>query len=462
MTDLNRRIGDLRDELIHAVQESVRINSVEDDPQPGMPFGPGAAAALEHALRLADQLGFKTVNLDGYAGYAEYGDGEDYVAVLGHLDVVPAGGGWDYPPFGAEIHDGKIYGRGTMDDKGPTFAALYGLKAIKDLGLPLTKKVRLIFGIDEETGSQDMKYYSKKEKPPVAGFTPDAEFPVIFGEKGIAHFTLVKEVNEQQGPVRLLSITGGERPNIVPNLCEAVLETSEPERVIRAAEEFAQRTGAQITAATQEGRVLLRSRGVAAHASLPHLGKNAIMQLLAFLGALELTGTVREFVAGVNELIGMEIHGQSMGIGFTDEPSGSLTLNAGMINLENNRIKLVCDVRFPVTYKSPQIIEPIKQKVAEKGLALEDLSAHDPLYFPKDHPLIKTLHRVFVEQTGFTAAPLAIGGGTYAKSIPNIVAFGPQFPGEPELAHQANEYISIERLVQMAKIYAQAIHELAK
>ena len=184
---------------------------MEAPPLEGRPYGAEVAEALKHALETAQKLGFKTVNLDGYIGYAEYGEGEEYVAVLGHLDVVPEGNGWSYPPFGGEIHDGKIFGRGTTDDKGPIFAALFGLKATKELNLPLSKRVRIIFGLNEETGCTDAKYYMSKEKPPVAGFTPDAEFPVIHTEKGIFTFSLAKKLINKSNNLKLLAIRGGER-----------------------------------------------------------------------------------------------------------------------------------------------------------------------------------------------------------------------------------------------------------
>lgn len=193
MEVLYKKIDQLRDDIIKSTQEICRIRSVESDGKEGMPFGEGVNEALEYALNLSKKLGFKTQNIDGYVGYAEYGEGEDYVAVLGHLDIVPEGDGWIYPPYEAQIHDGKIYARGAVDDKGPIIAALYGLYAIKELGLKLNKKVRIIYGTNEETGCSDMQYYLKKEKSPVLGFTPDSDFPLIFAEKGITIFDIVKE-----------------------------------------------------------------------------------------------------------------------------------------------------------------------------------------------------------------------------------------------------------------------------
>lgn len=190
---LDQYVDILKDELVKSTQEIIKIKSTEGEPKPGMPYGEGPGKALEKALMIADSLGFKTKNVDGYVGYAEYGEGDEMVGVLGHLDVVPEGDGWDYPPYGAEIHDGKIYGRGATDDKGPIMASLYALKAIKDSGLKLSKRVRILFGTNEETGSKEIEYYLKHDEAPTIGFTPDANYPVIYAEKGITMFEVVKD-----------------------------------------------------------------------------------------------------------------------------------------------------------------------------------------------------------------------------------------------------------------------------
>ncbi|HHY13423.1 MAG TPA: Sapep family Mn(2+)-dependent dipeptidase, partial [Thermoanaerobacterales bacterium] len=185
MSFLEKQIERYRNDIIKSVQEQIKIKSVKGESKPGMPFGEGPREALEHALKLSEELGFKTKNVDGYAGHAEYGEGDDIVGVLVHLDVVPEGTGWVHPPYGGEIHDGKIYGRGTIDNKGPAIAALYALKALKDSGVNMKRRVRIIFGTDEESGWEDMDYYMENEENPMCGFSPDALFPIINSEKGI-------------------------------------------------------------------------------------------------------------------------------------------------------------------------------------------------------------------------------------------------------------------------------------
>jgi succinyl-diaminopimelate desuccinylase len=462
--DLNQRIEELREELISSTQEILRIKSVEGEAKIGMPFGEGVAKALECALSISEKLGFKAVNLDGYVGYAEYGEGEEYIGVLGHLDVVPEGDGWNYPPYGAEIHDGKLYARGAIDDKGPIMAALYGLKAIKDAGLPLSKKVRIIFGTNEETGCKEMEHYLAKEKPPVAGFTPDAEYPIIYAEKGLTIFEVEKDLNiKQSGDIVIKYIKGGQRPNMVPDYCEAAIEAKDVYAVVTAAERFSQESGYDIKAEVKDGIAIVKSYGVSAHGSMPQLGKNAIMQLFAFLESLNLGDSdIAQFIEFFNKYVGMDVYGEAFGVGLEDKASGKLSFNVGTVNMSEDRISMFLNLRYPVTYKLEDMMNPFNKRIEGTGIRIENFEHQAPLYFPEDHPLIKALQKVYTEQTGQEATLLAIGGGTYAKEMPNIVAFGPMFPGKPDICHQANEYIEVEDLILNAKIYAHAIYELAK
>lgn len=462
--ELNNKVDELKDELILRTQEMLRIRSVEGPESDGMPYGSGVGKALRCALDISSKLGFKTVNLDGYVGYAEYGDGEEYVAVLGHLDVVPEGDGWIYPPYGAEIHDGRIYARGALDDKGPIMAALFGLKAVKDLKLPLSKKVRIIFGTNEETGSKEIEHYLKKEKPPVSGFTPDAEYPIIFAEKGLTEFKIVKDLNiKPAGELNIKYIKGGQRSNMVPDYCEASIETSNTLNLKNKIDAISVENNYKIKTEIQGKQVIVKSYGVSAHGSMPQFGFNAIMQLLELIEKLPVGNSdIYDFIAFMNKNIGFDVYGEKFGVGLEDKVSGKLSFNVGVINMDENRISVTLNLRYPVTFKLEDMMNPFNARLEGTGIRVEDFSHQKPLYFPEDHPLIKTLQRVYTEQTGLEANLLAIGGGTYAKEMPNIVAFGPIFPGKPDLDHQANEYIEINDLILNAKIYAHAIYELAK
>jgi succinyl-diaminopimelate desuccinylase len=456
-----------KNELIKAVQELVRIRSVIGNPGPKAPFGTGPAQALTKSLEIAKLLGFRTVNLDNYIGFAEYGHGEDYIAILGHVDVVPEGEGWTYPPFEAIIQDEKIYGRGTTDDKGPILAALFGLKAVRDSGQLISKKVRIIFGTNEESDNADIKYYLEREPAPISGFTPDGLYPVIYSEKGILDFDLVKNVkisySESDGSsIVLKSLQGGEAPNMVPSKAEALIETKDPFSLKRKCLDFASEEGYELTAMIDSGLLHLRSDGISAHGSVPEDGKNAVMQLLAFLGTQRFNSQdIQKAIYFLNQNINMETDGKSFGLAMEDAPSGKLSLNLGMVEFIQDCIKFSVDIRYPVTKTVDDVLKILKEKIVGT-FRLENLRNQDPLYYPIDHPLVKTLHAIFDSQTDQKTEPLAVGGGTYAKVMPNILAFGPIFPGNPLVEHIPNEYIAIKDLMLNSKIYAHAIYELSR
>jgi len=462
--ELNKLIDVMREDIISSTQEIIKIKSVQSEAKPGMPFGEGVGKSLECALNTAKNLGLHTVNLDGYVGYAEYGQGEDYVLALGHLDVVPEGDGWIYPPFGAEIHDGKMYGRGTTDDKGPIMATLYGLKAIKDAKLPLSKRIRVLFGTNEETGSKELKHYLEIEKAPVAGFTPDADYPIINGEKGITIFNLVKDFNgENRFENYIKFVKGGQAANMVPDYCEAGIISTNAQSIIKSLGIFIKNKGYKLSAVVNKNLIIIRSIGESAHGSLPHLGQNAIMQLFDFLGTIDFgTTDVSEFVKFINKNIGMEVHGESFGVNLEDEISGKLSFLVGTINMDKKSATLTLNLRYPVTNKLEDMMNPFNSRLEGTGIRVENFEHQEPLYFSPDSPIIKALQKVYTEQTGEEAKLVSIGGGTYAKEMPNIVAFGPMFPGEPDTIHKQNEYITIDNLIKNAKIYAHALYELAK
>ena len=462
---LNALVDQNREGIINATQELVKIKSVGDLPQPGAPFGEGPAKALDKALQIASDLGFATKNLDGYIGYAEYGQGDDYVAVLAHVDVVPEGDGWKYPPYGAEIHDGRIYGRGAIDDKGPAMSSLYALKAVRDANLSLSKRVRVIFGCSEETGGPDVKHYLETEMPPVSGFTPDADFPAIYAEKGIISLDLVKDLAvEQSGDIRIISIQSGTAYNMVPDKAVAEIMASHPDQVADACREFARETGYNLTASPGPANLSITSIGKAAHGSTPYNGLNAAMQLFAFLATLDLAKSdMSDAIEFADAKIDMETDGKSLGLAMEDEPSGNLTLNVGLVNATLMRMTLGLNIRYPVTYTFDDVMTRLNQTLEGNGIiAVTSQQVQSPLYYPKDSPLIVTLTRVYAEHTGRNDSAIAIGGGTYAKEMPHIVASGPMMLDQVEVEHQANEYIAIDQLVDVTKIYAQDIYELAK
>lgn len=462
--NLNQRIDELRDELIKAVQDCVQFKSVEDkeNASPGAPFGPGIRDCLEWTLSLGESLGFGVKNIDGYAGQIEMGSGE-LLGILGHLDVVPEGDGWSVPPYSGEIVDGKIYGRGTLDDKGPTLAALYAMKAIKDAGIPLNKKIRLILGTDEESGWEDMDYYKQKEEIPVIGFAPDAEFPLIHAEKGIFHLELTKRFSELPHIIR---IQGGDRANVVPDTCRVVLKGLDPEEVSKKLASFSfpeEVTGTlEHSSVDGEEAFVLMFKGVGAHGSLPEKGKSAVRHALQFLQSLDLSPEETELVQWLNSRPGKGFHGEGFNISFSDEPSGKLSLNIGIMDLSAEHLRFVIDIRYPVTFNEDQVLTPVNECAQEIGFEVRTLSHQKAHHVPKDSPLVESLLKAYSDVTGLEAYAFAIGGGTYAKVLPQGVAFGPLLPGEPEVIHCPNEYISIDSLILACKVYAQAILNLAQ
>lgn len=455
---LNEKILSMKDEIIKSVQECVKIKSVEDEPNVNMPFGEGVHKALEYCLQLSEKLGFKTVNVDNMIGYAEYGSGDEMMAVLGHLDVVPEGDGWTYPPYAAEIHNGKIYGRGTTDDKGPTIGALYALKAIKDLNIPLKKRVRIFFGLNEETGSKCVKHYvDKGEEMPVAGFTPDAEYPIINGEKGIVTCKYTRKLS-QGGDLILKSIKGGIAANVVPDYAEAeiVLPANKKDQIKKLAEEIE-----EIKIEEKENLIIVKCYGISAHGSTPEKGKNAIAHLMIFLGELDFTGDLKEFFDYFNEYIGTDLNGERLGIYLEDNISGKLIFNLGTIFGNEKEISLEINMRYPVTKTFEEFIGIFKEKISRGKLEEVYLRHKNSLYVSPDTKFIKKLQKVYEEQFGEKAELISIGGGTYAKAMKNIVAFGPIFKGQPMVEHKPDEYIEIDSLMKNIQVMAAAIKELA-
>lgn len=458
-------VNKLSDAVVKSTQEVVRIPSVEKEGLPGKPFGEDVNAALEYMLALGQSMGFATKNVDGYAGYVEFGEGEEMVGILAHLDVVPEGKDWTYPPYGGEIHDGKIYGRGSIDDKGPTVAALYAMKAVKDSGIQLGKRVRLILGLNEESGSKCMEYYKKKEEIPSCSFTPDSDYPVIHAEKGIANYSLSTPTDNSKSVLRITSIKGGHRVNMVPDFCEAVIEVQDEhtDNVAKNLKQIIENKKFNIELSVNSNIITLQSHGISAHGSTPADGINAISCLILVLGeCLKNFNITNKFITFYNQCIGLETDGRSIGCAVEDEVSGKLTLNAGIIDYNSSSAELKIDIRYPVTFTEDNISKRIQAQITEFAVSCKIIGGAKPLYLPKDHPLVQTLMNVYREATGDNRDPVSIGGGTYARSMPNAVAFGAAFPEEPPLAHQKDEYIAIDSLIKNTEIFARAIYELAR
>lgn len=438
--EFNKKADEYKEELIKSIGRLVKINSVEGKKLDNAPFGSGPKEALEEALRISEELGFKTKNIENAIGYAEYGESDDYIGIIGHVDIVPEGDGWNYNPFDVSIDNGKIYGRGVLDNKGPIMAVLYGMKIIKDLNLPISKKIRVIFGTNEETGFCDIPYYLKEEKPPIMGFTPDCKYPAVYGERGILDVTIWS--NEIKA-TNIKSIKGNFRNNVVPDFAEFEIYNN------------ANKYGETKT---------ISVRGKQAPGNSPESGINAITKLCKNI--LELKSYINdketlEFIKFIYDSF-YENHSLSkLNINCFDEISGDLVINPYEIKMDKGKIGISVVFRYPISYKYEDMISIIKS-ILKEGYTLSENRRMDSVCFDKDHELLKKLKEAYEDVTGFDGTPVTTTGGTYAKVFPNIVAFGPSFPGQKGIGHNSDEYMDIEDLITNLKIYTNALYNLAK
>lgn len=452
------RILQYKDEIIKHICGLVKIRSVKGSAVPGKPYGEGAHSALEYMLDLASSLGFETKNIDGHAGYAQYGRGEKIAAVLVHLDVVPEGEGWTYPPYEGTVTDGKIYGRGTADNKGPAVVALYSLKVLKDMGLLPDKRTRVIFGTDEESGMKDMEYFFTKEPLPDIAFSPDTAYPIYNREKGIIHFDLTSKIPTGDAPV---TITGGTAANVVPESCIAVFPLSEltPDAVYNAKSEALSSTFSKTTVISDEGSLKIKTTGFSAHASAPSTGLNAISYLLDFIYRVNLLTEKNGLLYFLNSVISTEFDGKKLGIDMKDQESGELTLNLGKLSYSDVFAKATVDIRYPVTADGGAVISKITHMASKYGVNVQSIHDSPPLFVKPDHPLIAILSEAYEKITGQKAELMSTGGGTYARTLKNRgVAFG---SAEGANYHKADEYIHIDKLLLHARICTQAMYEMA-
>lgn len=449
-----QKIEDSKNDEINNLLEIIKFQSVSEESENiEAPFGEECKKALEYVLDLGNKMGFKTKNVDGYCGYIEFGEGEEMIGIIGHLDVVPAKkeDGWITEPFNPQIINNNIYGRGAIDDKGPVMAALYAMKAVSET-CKLNKRIRLILGLNEEKDWKCINHYKLNEEIPTMGFSPDADFPCIYAEKGI--FTAkIQDIMDLGNDVKILEVDcNNNAVNVVPKYASLILEYYTEDTKNR----FMNLENVQITLLSQN-RIKIEAFGVSAHAAYPDAGDNAITKLLKSLPQ-------NNFVNNLNNQGFFEITSPKyLGGENTIDESGNLTSNIGIIELKDNKICLTINFRVPVNTNFDYVKEKMEiLKIDLPNLNIELNNANPKLYVPKDSYLVKTLTRIFNEETNFNTEPIAIGGGTYARAFKNCVAFGAIMPGEKETYHQANEYINIDNLLLATNIYARAIYELAK
>ena len=451
-----------RQQLVEMISRLVRIRSVREEAQPGMPFGPGPAAALAEGLRLAEELGFATKNYDNYVGAVDMNDLETQLHILCHLDVVGEGTGWTVTePYEPIEVDGMLYGRGTDDDKGPAVAALLAMQAVRDLGVPLKKNVRLLLGTDEESGSGDIAYYYSKEPYAPCTFSPDGEFPVINLEKGSYKPVFTKTWAAESATPRVKEFHGGFRINVLPPEAECLVAGLSAEAAQPYCDKAAAETGVTYVLTQRGDDLHILCKGKGAHASTPEEGVNAITGLIHLLCMLPLAKVGS--TAALHALNALFPHGDSagkaLGIAQADEMSGPLTLAFSLMELNDTGLSGQFDSRVPVCANEDNCKAVAEAAFAKFGFAAEG-GMQAPHYTPADTPLVSTLLKCYEQYSGRKGECLAIGGGTYVHDIPGGVAFGCAMPGFNGNMHGADEHTCIADQLTAAKIFTQAIIDL--
>ncbi len=452
-----------REDLIRDVCRLVRVQSDRGEAKEGAPFGEGPLRALNEALAMTRDMGFTVTNYDNYAMTADLGGGEPGLDILAHLDVVPVSDSWTVTqPFAPRILDGKIYGRGTADDKGPAVAALYAMMAVKDLGIPLKKRVRLILGTDEECGSGDLAYYYSKEEEAPASISPDADFPVINLEKGGLKGVMTASFAESKALPRLVSAQGGTKINVVPDKSFALVEGMSAEELSGFCKKAGEETGAAFTVSQEGGLLRIDAKGVGAHASLPAGGCNAVTAMLRLLAELPLADCegLRRLKAVEKLFPHGDWSGKAAGVAMEDELSGATTLSFDILRCSLTEFHGEFDCRASILANDENLRDVIREKLAQGGVTLEPCAVYAPHYVPAETPLVQTLLRCYEEYTGEKGRCVAIGGGTYVHHLKNGVAFGCAREGVDNRMHGDDEFAEIDQLILSAAIYAQAIVDI--
>ncbi|MFI9577589.1 dipeptidase PepV [Staphylococcus capitis] len=461
------KVLEYENQMIDDLKGLLSIESVRDDSKASedAPVGPGPRQALDYMYELAERDGFSTHDVDHIAGRIEAGQGEDVLGILCHVDVVPAGDGWDSDPFDPVVTDDAIIARGTLDDKGPTIAAYYAVKILNDMNVDWKKRIHMIIGTDEESDWKCTDRYFQTEEMPTLGFAPDAEFPAIHGEKGITTFDLIQDqINEEvdEPDYELLNFESGQRYNMVPDHAEArVLVKENMTDVIQNFEYFVEQNELQGESTVDSGILILTVEGKAVHGMDPSLGVNAGLYLLKFLSSLNLDKSAKDFVEFNNRYLFDSHFGEKMGMKFHTDVMGDVTTNIGIIKYDNKETgRYGVNLRYPQGFEFEEAVERFTNEIKDIGFSLELGKVQKPHYVDKDDPFVEKLVKAYRNQTGDMTEPYTIGGGTYARNLDKGVAFGAMFEDTEDLMHQKNEYMTKKQLINATSIYLEAIYAL--
>ncbi|WP_040473243.1 dipeptidase PepV [Fructilactobacillus florum] len=449
----------LQPEYLADLKKLVAIDSSRDveHQTDEFPLGPGPAHALQQFLAFGERDGFVTKNIDNIVGYIEYGSGSEYFAVLGHADTVPAGKGWTTDPFKLEVSGDNLIGRGTSDDKGPALAAYYAMRILKANGIHPMRKIRLVIGTDEETNWTGMKRYFETQPAPCGGFSPDAEFPLINGEKGNTSFEIKFPQTQDSVVSQLKSFQAGLKENMVPRDATAVLTSDEPQTVVKAFNDFLQTVPVTGSSETESNLIRLAIVGKAAHGMEPKNGLNAGTYLSSFLASQSLDPVGQKFVTFIAQKLHDDSRAVKLGLNFTDEVMGDLTMNVGQMQYTNDTGGLInTNFRYPQGVDPNRIAQQLQAATATA--TVRQISNMQPHFVAIDDPLVESLMEVYRKQTGrYHDQPEVVGGGTYARLMEHGVAFGALLPTTTDTMHQANEFQPQSDLLLAMSIYAEAL-----
>ncbi len=459
------KVAEYEQAIVEDLKGLLAINSVRDDSlmSKETPVGPGPREALEYMYKLAERDGFNHVDVDHVAGRIEMGKGDELFGILCHVDVVPPGSGWDTDPFDPVETEDKIIARGTLDDKGPTIAAYYAVKILNDMNVDFKKRIHVIVGTDEESGWMCTERYFQTEEMPDLGIAPDADFPLIHGEKGLTTFDIIQNsaTEDSTAPeVELKALNAGERYNMVPDFAEAKLLVREKmDFIIQSFDNYINDHQLTGKATVDSGSLLLQIEGKSVHGMDPSIGVNAGMFLVNFLNTLALDEKAKAFVALGDRYLFDSHFGEKMGMAFEDAEMGKVTTNIGIISytdIDGGHYGI--NLRYPTGFDFTTEIARFTEKVGEVGFEIVVNTHQVPHYVDKNDPFVTKLLTAYRNQTGDMTEPYTIGGGTYARNLEKGVAFGAMFKDSVDLMHQKNEYMTKKQLFDATAIYLEAIH----
>ncbi|WP_436859760.1 dipeptidase PepV [Staphylococcus caeli] len=461
------KVSAYEDAILEDLKGLLSIESVREDDKATKeyPVGPGPRKALDYMYEIAERDGFGTHDVDHIAGRIEAGNGEDVFGILCHVDVVPAGDGWDSDPFIPVVTEDKVIARGTLDDKGPTIAAYYAVKILNDMNVDCKKRIHIIIGTDEESDWKCTDRYFETEEMPQLGFAPDAEFPAIHGEKGISTFDVIQDVkaeDQDEPEYQLRAFTSGQRYNMVPDEAVAKLAVKENMTdVIQNFEQYLSEHEVEGESVVDSGILVLTVYGKAVHGMDPSIGVNAGLYLLNFLAQLDLDKTAANFVSFSDRYLFNSDFGEKMGMKFHTDVMGDLTTNIGIIQYDSEKGGTFgINLRYPEGFEFDDALTRFKDEIQGLGFSIQLGKNQTPHYVAKDDPFVQNLVQAYRNQTGDDTEPYTIGGGTYARNLDKGVAFGAMFSDSEDLMHQKNEYITKKQLFNATSIYLEALYKL--